>query len=66
MMTNKLNESGWTDGLKHRSKGMCVRLPCSSIAHEITPTHTEKARNMDPLSFRALQEDLKSHVDSEF
>jgi len=42
ILTNKLNESGWTDDLRHQSK--------------------ERARNMEPLSFRMLLAELSPHV----
>lgn len=42
MLNSKLNESGWTDDIRHRSK--------------------ERARNMDPLSFQTLLEEIRTHA----
>ena len=64
ILMNKLNESGWTDDLRHTSKGTVISIVFVSLLTSMWLPRTENARSMEPLSFRVLLEELAPHVQS--
>jgi enhancer of yellow 2 transcription factor len=61
LLANRLNESGWTDDLRHRSKGISLNALFNSISNN----RTERARTMEPLLFQVLFTEVMPEAQSE-